>query len=455
MLRRIGVLAAFSGGIDGGCRPQRRGRVLLAAAAVLAGLQLAAAVPAVAHPVWVADPQVVGVPVSGTTLRAQVAAVSSHAPAPAWGIDDVSFEWERCESRTSTCVTVGSGVSYVLTAADVGSYLRVRVEIFDPNDGATNVRRSDEFGPIMSNPPNPGELPGGEVIPPPVDVASNLCDPQLSDTLVDGYFGSLYARYRTQEVGTQTWVCTRLQPEGGTELAGGRFLINNADRVTQDERYGDCATQGNNLLPGPHPFRSGSLGDTQYLLDGYANQSGEAWVCFRAEGVIGTRMKFSGTDTLFEQDNPVAAVSPLRTPWTPGVASAACEAKEIQGSGDSQQLVNAVIGGPRVWASVWESGAESAELCVRVQGYKTAGGRLTVVAPSPSERPVLAVFSDLTGCTDPVAAFDQERLVIKRSATGSVPASVCVTKDSTTLRFALDSSAGPSAPAPTWTADED
>jgi hypothetical protein len=449
MLRRIGVLAAFGGGFDGG----RRGRDLLAAAAVLAGLQLAAAVPAVAHPVWVADPTVVGVPVSGTTLRAQAAAVSSHAPAPAWGIDDVSFEWERCASRTSTCVTVGSGVSYVLTDADVGSHLRVRVEISDPNDGATNVRRSEEFGPIVSN--QPSELLGGDRLPIPPEVPSNLCDPQLSDTLVDGYFGSLYARYRTQDVGAETWVCARLQPEGGTELAGGRFVMDGATPVAQDELYGECSSQGDNLLPGPHPFRSGSLGDTSYLLDGYANQSGAAWVCFRAEGVIGTRMKFSGTDTVFEQDDPTAAVSPLRTAWTPGVPSAACEAKEIEGEGDSHQLVNAVIGGPRVWVSGWESGAESAELCVRVQGYKTAGGRLTVVSPSPSERPVLGVFGDLTGCTEPVAAFDQERLVIKRSATGSVPASVCVTKDSTTLRFALDSSAGPSAPAPTWTADED
>lgn len=39
---------------------------------------------------------------------------------------------------------------------------------------------------------------------------------------------------RVQKQGSETWVCTRVQPEGGTELAGGKLVASEAAPVSHD-----------------------------------------------------------------------------------------------------------------------------------------------------------------------------------------------------------------------------
>jgi hypothetical protein len=290
------------------------------------------------------------------------------------------------------------------------------------------------------------------------DIANNVLSPirppespsdgcmAPSATVMDGYFGSLYARLRTQGAGTSTWVCARLQSEGGTEYAGGKFAVSDpTSTLVADDKYGLCSSQSDNTLMSlSHPIRSGAVGGVPYLLDAYANTQGAAWLCLQAG--LGARVGLNGTGAVFQQDDPAAAVSPPRTPWTPGKASTDCE---TQVGGTKTQLVNAVIDGTQVWLDSWQSGSKI-ELCVRAAGASTAGGRLVLDATGgPGVTPVLTLGGT---CGSNVFRDDQDQVEVTRSDSVN-PASVCITKGSTSIAYTIGFTGNPSVPLPTWTAD--
>jgi hypothetical protein len=278
-----------------------------------------------------------------------------------------------------------------------------------------------------------------------------------SATVVDGYFGTLYARLKTQGSGANSWVCARLQPEGGAEFVGGKLTVTDPTSVvTPDSNYGACSAQTDNILPLPplvNPF-SGQIGDPSdpttyvpYLLAEYANSNGSAWVCLRA-GPVQQRVMFNGASGAgFPQDDPTAAVSPARVPWPAGKASADCE---TQAGGTKTPLIDANISGTQVWLDTWQSGSKI-ELCVRAEGTSSAGGRLVLDASgTPGVSPVLT-----SGGTCPLNVFsnDGAQLYVRRSATGANPVSVCVTQGSSTTAYTIGYTGSPNVPVPTWTAD--
>jgi hypothetical protein len=244
--------------------------------------------------------------------------------------------------------------------------------------------------------------------------------------VIDGYIGNLYARLRTKQSGSATWVCTRLQPEGGTEYIGGKFVAGGAVNPTLfDTNSAACAQQ-----PGYVHHEGGFLGGNPFSLDSWRGDN-DAWVCLTAAGT-GARVRLStGDGSLpFVQDNPALAASPTRTPWTTGVPSADCE---LQPLGTKTRLVNAVLSGVQVWVTAWQSGSKT-QLCVRAtQGSTTAGGRFTIDA-SPGVTPVLQIGSDTTGCNTarPLFASEIAKVAVMASDGNTNPASVCVTQGHTT-----------------------
>ena len=445
---------------------------LIAAVGVVAA-GMATADRAEARPIWITDPVLHPavssepsdyLPQPGGKLTAEPMNMSDSLPGTIRNV----YDWYTCptaETELASCIHTAVSLSptYTLTQNDVGSFIRVAVWACDPGDSTCAEGVSRGYGPIQSGEapdpspvtdliPDPEDLPG-DLLPPGNLVPSNDCITSPT-TVVDGYFGSLYARLKTQGSGANTWVCARLQPENGTELAGGKLVVSDAGSgVSQDDKYGECSTQGGNVLPGPHPFRSGTIGDPDeppsapYLLDAYANGSGAAWLCLRAG--IGARLMLNGGASVFKQDDPVLAVSPPRTPWTPGKASTDCES---QTGGTKTRLVNALISGTQVWLTAWQLGSK-VQLCVRAAGSTTAGGRLTIEAGASGVSPVLDQGTDTTACTTDVFTDDQDQLYVRRSSGTANPASVCITKGTTSQRFTVGFTASPSVTLPSWTTD--
>lgn len=309
--------------------------------------------------------------------------------------------------------------------------------------------------------PNVGECPPGKigvppacVEPPPGNrVASDDCTSPTVTTVVDGYFGSLYSRMKVQQAGSEKWICTRIQNEGGNELAGGKLVTDATSTIGQDSNYGACSEQTDNVVQGDHPIRSGHVGDpadppyVPYLLDVYANDDGAAWVC--AQAALGARVMFNGAGTVFEQDATALAVSPPRTPWTPGKASTDCE---TQSGGSLTKLVNAVVAGTQVWLDAWQAGSK-VQLCVRAQGSSSAGGRITLENSGPGATPVLTQGTDTGACTTDVFVDEQDDLYVRRSPTSANPASVCITKGTTSQRFTVGFTGSPGVTPPSWEID--
>jgi hypothetical protein len=284
------------------------------------------------------------------------------------------------------------------------------------------------------------------------DPASDECVSPTAQVALDGYVGSLYARLRTQQAGSETWVCARLQPEGGTEYAGGKLVVGGDSPVTVDDQHGACAAQGGNLhlTGGEFGDPSDPTGHLPYSLDAWRGGD-EAWVCLRAG--LGARIAYTGeaVASSFQQDDPGTAIAPPRTPWTPGVASADCEA---QVGGTKTRLVNAVVGGVQVWVTGWRSEGR-AMLCVRTDdGTSTHGGRLSLDATgSPGLQPITQVGSDTAGCTTNVLSNDTAQLAVRRSGSNDNPAAVCVTRGATTVRLTLGFSGELDPPDVDWRPD--
>lgn len=298
-------------------------------------------------------------------------------------------------------------------------------------------------GTILSNSATgaAGSCSEGKVGVPPACIApsgrgapSNDCVGPSSAVAIDGYVGSMYARLRSSQLGSQSLVCTRLQPEGGTEYAGGKLVAGNSGApLTPDANYGACAAQSGNTR-----FVAGEFGDPSdptthlpFSLDVWRGDAA-AWVCLRAG--LGARVVYNAPAS-FEQDDPAAATAPLRTPWTPGVDSADCEA---QVTGTKTRLVNADFGDGHVWATGWQQG-NKVMLCVRAARGSTAeGARISIDASGlPGVNVIREIASDATGCTLNVFSLESPQLAVRRSGPNDNPASVCVTLGSTTVRLTL------------------
>jgi len=148
----------------------------LIATVVAVGLGLLVAVGASAHEI-LKGPSIEGIPQQGQTLTAKAT----------WTGDatmKVEWKWQRCLAvATKTCVliTAGSEPTYVLTAADVGFVIRVRLKLTDSKHSIDKRSRPTSIILPAALPPPPVENTGdpepddsdSETHPPPADKPFN------------------------------------------------------------------------------------------------------------------------------------------------------------------------------------------------------------------------------------------------------------------------------------------
>ena len=281
-------------------------------------------------------------------------------------------------------------------------------------------------------------------------------------TWTDGFVDGVYVRVGTVQPDIHTtWVCVR--SDGAGLSNGGKLVITgpagSAGLPTTDSNAGACSTQPGNIAPGPHPLLSGALGDPNdpatylpFLLDSYVSPTA-TWVCvgvgsLRQRVIVQASADVSPPAVTFLPDAPGPDVI---TPVPPSTASGSCQA-----NGGTRYL-DVTSNGVRTFAYSWQPSAGVTKVCVRTAGLLGAGGVLTVDTGSLAQSlpSVVTSTTDLTPCTVGVAHLDNPTVVdLRRSATGSIPASVCVTVGSTRLRVTVGPGSGlPSTGAVTWTAD--
>lgn len=147
----------------------RTGPVAAMVAAATLGLLLLFATPARAHHI-VSGPTISGTPQEGQTLTATAQWIGGADMRVAW-------RWQRCTAGTNqTCTVIKDATtpSHLLTAADVGFVLRVRLTISN-SAGASESKRSKPTSvvqPLSASPP-----PAEETAEP---------DPELEDPPDDG-----------------------------------------------------------------------------------------------------------------------------------------------------------------------------------------------------------------------------------------------------------------------------
>lgn len=135
----------------------------------------------------------------------------------------------------------------------------------------------------------------------------------------------------------------------------------------------------------------------------------------------------------------VTFVPDLAGPHVPSPAPPESGSGRCQIFGGSR-VADVTSSGTRVYAYSWQPVAGEIKLCLRIDGTVDAGAVLTIDATTSGGVPPPSVTtgSDLTGCTLSVAGIDTPvRAEIRRSAT-SLPASVCVTVGTTTVRVTAD-----------------
>lgn len=280
--------------------------------------------------------------------------------------------------------------------------------------------------------------------------------------IVDGFAGSTYVQVHAIRADSRTtWVCVRANSP--SQNLGGRFSVTDAatgspEPPTADGDVGACATSPGNAIPGQHPIEAGSVGDPSdpstyvpFVVDAYAT-IGEAWIClgigaFRQRVVV-----------------PAAGLSPPVVTFTPdrsgnhvpeatlvGTPSETCQA----GGGESGRLVDLTVAGTSARLHTWQPSASVVKLCARVDGVVMTGGMLTVdttlddgVLPS-----VTTSTTDLGQCTLSVVKFDGPGIEIRRSATGALPASMCIVAGTTRLRVTVSTGDGPPSVPAAWTPD--
>lgn len=112
----------------------KRSRILLVAGTVVGAFSVWAAPAVAAPPTNTTPPTISGTPRVGETLTAQNGTWTNSPTA-------FQYQWQRCNAAGISCVNVPGAVerTYLLTAADAGRTMRVRVTGINA-DGATNAR---------------------------------------------------------------------------------------------------------------------------------------------------------------------------------------------------------------------------------------------------------------------------------------------------------------------------
>lgn len=303
-------------------------------------------------------------------------------------------------------------------------------------------------------------------------LAANESDTCTSPTaqVLDGFAGTTYVKLRVQEADADhTWICFRVQDPALTNI-GGKVVVTapgaSADPPTQDENSTTCQAEPGNQVPGMHPQASGEIGDpaeppyVPYLIDTFVD-SGEAWFCLGVgefqKRVILPVPTAQAPDIQFLPDSPPV---PAPTPESPplGYPSGTCQSGI---GGDHDRALNADVGDDlHVWLEAWRPSLVQAHLCVRLQGSLPLAGPVGVggvlsfdASASPGVTPVLTPGDDMSPCPFNVFSNDQAELQIKRSATESNPASLCVKQGTTEKSLTAGVTGTPTAPAVTWTPD--
>jgi hypothetical protein len=148
--------------------------------AVVTGVGLLLALPALARadaaPVITQAPVILGSPHVGAELTASAAWTGEPAPVATWA-------WQRCAKTTGNCTAIAGSVKerYVVSDADLGTYLRVRVKVTNPTGSAaaqskptTLVLGAPEPAPTptATPEPTPQATPAPTAVPVPAATAT-------------------------------------------------------------------------------------------------------------------------------------------------------------------------------------------------------------------------------------------------------------------------------------------
>ncbi len=137
------------------------GRAIAVAVVAVAYLPAAAAAQDGVAPEITAGPVISGLPVEGQTLTATAVWTGTPAPQPSW-------QWLRCTRNVSSCREIEGATadSYVATAADVASALRVRLTVTTPA-GADDERSAPTTSVAAAPVPQPTPSPTPTATPTP------------------------------------------------------------------------------------------------------------------------------------------------------------------------------------------------------------------------------------------------------------------------------------------------
>jgi hypothetical protein len=264
-------------------------------------------------------------------------------------------------------------------------------------------------------------------------------------SVIDGYLGGTHLILGTATAPSSsntTWVCAAF--DDGTNHQGGRVAITAAAPGIPDPRpneAGDCESQ-----PGNVRLRSGTYsGGNRYWLDVTPSvQNGSAaWVCVKLEPYADYKIVIptgGGAVPVFKSDPTVPHNDPpYFEPTSPGSASSYCQTA----GGTKTKLINALVGGSRVWLYALQESATRASICVRSDAAST-GKKLTLDALG-GQAIVTPVASNLPECTynqiddngpPPFSVYFDE------APPGNPPVSVCVKVNTTYLSVKADSGGG-------------
>jgi hypothetical protein len=262
---------------------------------------------------------------------------------------------------------------------------------------------------------NAPELPTVAVSPADDCATSNVADGYVGTT----YVGTTYARAATESVANGAKVCVRAT-NGGVGV-GGRFMVGGTTAAPAyiDADSSACAITPGNTLPGPHPLLYGVIGapgnPAYAVYDGDAYSNGtQVWVCFSVTNGTSTfayRAAFAasaGAPTIAFVPDTSSATGPATV--NPGSQSGAC----------TSNAVNVDTAAGHTWIGS-RTTATTTELCARVQGGVTAGGRLVGSAMAP-----VTLSADTSACTASDNVIHQDSPVLVEVRVHAATATVCV-----------------------------
>jgi hypothetical protein len=146
----------------------RRLYVPVSVAALVAVAWLPAAARADSAPQFTSKPVVQGDPIVGST----VSAVATWTGDP---IPDATYIWGRCPATSNICPVIegATGVNYLVTQADVGSRLAVRIDLYNKAGSARATSAATRV--VTTPPPQPQPAP-----PPPPPAPAPVVPVQIS-----------------------------------------------------------------------------------------------------------------------------------------------------------------------------------------------------------------------------------------------------------------------------------